>query len=293
LLRAGRASAAAPLLYGIGIDPAYTPMFLAGHSQMFKAHDVDVQLQQYTQGGDAMDSLVASQVTFSGAADSTVMIRMARAELRALAIYETSGKYIKLIARKGITEPGQIKKFGIVPGTVSELSAGLMLDKFNIPAASVTMVRSGPPEMPALMARGDIDATFLWEPWPSIGLKNGGTILMTSGDVGYAYTMWITTTAAWLEKNEATAHKVVDTVAEACTRVAADPQAGAAAVQAEAKLPASQTLGFLGEVDCKVRAFGPEDMASYERIAKFLFDHKITPNPVDFRAGLMTGYAKA
>ena len=83
-------------------------------------------------------------------------------------------------------------------------------------------------------------------------------------------------------------------VAEACSKVEADPQAGAAAVQAEAKLPAAQTLGFLGEVDCKVRAFGPEDMASYERIAKFLYDHKITPNPVDFHLPpCMTGYAKA
>ena len=284
------ARAATPLIYAVGVDPAYTPIFVAGERKLFQAGGQDVQVQQFSQGGDALDSVVAGQATFAGAADSTVITRMARAQLRGLAIYEESGRYIKLVARKGITEAGQIRKLGIVPGTVSEYCAGLLLQKLAPPAGAVELVRSGPPELPALLVRGDIDAVFVWEPWPSMAVKQGGNILMTSGDVGYAYTMWITVTAAWLHENEPVAHKVVAALAQACEMVRADPTVGAAAVQAQARLPAAQTLGFLQEVDCRVRDFTPADITAYERIANFLAERKITTGVVDIRGQLLPGF---
>ncbi|MFX5812994.1 ABC transporter substrate-binding protein, partial [Acinetobacter baumannii] len=88
--------------------------------------------------------------------------------LRPLAVTYQSKTYVKLVARKAITSADKIKKFGIVAGSVSEYVTGLTLKTLNIDAAKVEMVRSGPPELPALLARGDIDAYFVWEPWPTL-----------------------------------------------------------------------------------------------------------------------------
>src|SRR5260221_13237292 len=100
-----------------------------------------------------------------------------------------------MVNGKGLESPEKIKKFGIVPGSISEYSTLPALKKIGLDVSTVQMVRSGPPELPALIARGDIDAFFAWEPWPTNGVKQGGRVVMTSKDVGYVDTMWITAAA--------------------------------------------------------------------------------------------------
>ncbi|MFX7732008.1 ABC transporter substrate-binding protein, partial [Acinetobacter baumannii] len=75
--------------------------------------------------------------------------------------------------------------------------------------------RSGPPELPALLARGDIDAYFVWEPWPTLGVQQGGHILMTAGDVGYTSTLWLSANANWLAANKEVAGNILKALAEA------------------------------------------------------------------------------
>ena len=52
------------------------------------------------------------------------------------------------------------------------------------------------------------------------------------------------------------------------------------------------TLSFLSEVDCTVRDFTDQDMASYDQIADFLAKAKITPTRVDFRKSMVRGFYK-
>ncbi|MFT8245469.1 ABC transporter substrate-binding protein [Roseomonas sp. BN140053] len=302
LLGAGLAATALPFaagaqtrppIIGVGADPAYTPFFLAGREKMFEADGINLTMQSFADGGEALNALVAQQVDLSCGAEPTTMIRLARAELRPLAIYEQSGRYLKLVARREITAPGMIRKFGIVAGTVSEYSTGLTIRKFGIDPASVQFVRSGPPELPALLARGDVDAYFAWEPWPTMGVRQGGHVLLTSGDVGYTYTMWLTAAAPWLERNADLARNMLKTLARSCDIVRADPNRAAAAVQAMARIPTAQTMSFLGDVECQVRDFTPADLESYDMIADFLAEQKITPTRVDYRRSLQLGFFKA
>jgi ABC-type nitrate/sulfonate/bicarbonate transport system substrate-binding protein len=71
------------------------------------------------------------------------------------------------VTKPSITDPKQIKSIGFVPGSVSEYATERMFAKFGIDPKSVNLVRIGPPEAPALLARGDLDGYFMWEPWPS------------------------------------------------------------------------------------------------------------------------------
>jgi NitT/TauT family transport system substrate-binding protein len=234
-------------------------------------------------------------VAFAGGAEPSTILRMTRGPLRPLAIYLQSGTYIKLVARKEITAPDKIRKFGIVPGSVSEYSTGLTLKKYNMSPSSVEFVKSGPPELPALLARGDIDAYFVWEPWPSLGVKQGGHILLNSADVGYSTQLWVNTSATWLDKdkNADAAREVLKVLASACEVVQRDPNRSAAAVQAFTKIPTATTLGLLKEMECKVRDFTDADFATYDGIADFLAERKITPSRVDYRANMMRGFYKA
>jgi NitT/TauT family transport system substrate-binding protein len=291
----GAAAQSAPLIMGAGSDPVYTPWFLAAQEKMFDAAKLSVTVQPFTDGGEAMNAMVANQVAITGGAEPSTILRMPRAPLRPLAVYLQSGTYIKLVARKEIASADKIRKFGIVPGSVSEYSTGLTLKKYNMSAASVEFVKSGPPELPALLARGDIDAYFVWEPWPSIGVKQGGHVLLTSADVGYSTQLWVNTSAAWLDSgnNLETAKTILKVLASACEVVQRDPGRSATAVQAMTKIPTATTLGLLKEMECKVRDFTDADFATYDAIADFLAERKITSSRVDYRPSMQRGFYKA
>ena len=282
-----------PIKLAIGVDAAYVPIYLSKQAKLFEKHGVNVELVQFTQGGDALDAVAAGIAPMGGAAEPTTLIRAARADIKVLGIYGQSATYIKMVVKAGITDAKELKKLGVVPGSVSEFSTEQMLVKYGIDPKSVEMVKAGPPEFPALLARGDVDGYFLWEPWPTNGIKQGGKILLTSGDVGYSYNMWLSANGAWLAAHQAEAKSILAALAEACEIVRADPAKGAAAVQAEAKIPAATALETLKEVQCTVRDFSPTDLATYDKIADFLATRKITPGKVDLGKILQQGFYAA
>lgn len=286
------AASAEPIKFGVGIDAAFTPMFIAQHRGLFTKAGVDVTVQKFTQGGEAMDALSAGVIQLSSAGDQTAIIRMSRADLKALAIFEESGTYIKLVARPGVADVKSIKSFGYVKGSVSAFSTFMAMKKAGIDPASVKMIPAGPPELPALLARGDIDAFFAWEPWPGIAVKQGAKVLQTSGEVGYVTTLWVVANGPWLKDHAAEAQKILAALAEAERQIVADPEAAAKDLQAETKLPAADTLPLLKEISWKVRDFGDKDLAQFDQIASFLVDQKILAAPFPYRDSIQFGFYK-
>ena len=138
-----------------------------------------------------------------------------------------------------------------------------------------------------------MDGYFAWEPWPTMGVRQNGHILTTSGDVGYTYTLWITAAGPWLDANTPAAHAILDVIAKSSDIVQKEPDRAATAVQAVAKIPKAQTLDLLRDLQCGVRDFTQADFTSFDGIADFLVDQKITPNRVDYRKSLQTGFYKA
>lgn len=281
-----------PFKFATGVDAAYVSIYLAKINKLFEKHGVNVEILQFTQGGDSLDSVVAGQTVVGSAAEPTTLIRTARTDIKVLGVIGQSATYIKLVVRSGINDVKDIKKLGIVPGSVSEFSTEQMLVKYGIDPKSVEIIKGGPPEFPALLARGDVDGYFLWEPWPTNGVKQGGKILLTSGDVGYAYNMWVSADAKWLAGHEADAKALLAALAEGCEIARADPARAAAAVQAEAKIPAATAADMLKEVQCVVRDFSDVDMATYQKIADFLTSRKIIPNKLDVTKIVLKGFYK-
>lgn len=289
LCLAGAIASAEPIRIGVGIDASYAPLFIAQQRGLFKQAGLEVEVVRFSQGGEALDAVIGGQTHLSAASEFSTIIRMARGDLRPLAVFEESGTYIKLAARPGIGGPEQIRKFGVVKGSASEYATQRALSAFKLDRASVQLVSAAPPELPALMARGDIDAMFIWEPWPGISLRQGSKILATSGDVGYAYHMWLTANGNWLATHREEARKILGAIEEANRQIVADPDKAGRDLQSVTKLPAADTVSILKQTQWKVRDFAPQDMAGYDKVVDFLVAQKIVPAPVDFRKSLQTG----
>lgn len=278
-----------PITFGVGVDPAYSPIYLADQEKLFDG--VDVTVKQYQEGTGGLDAILAKQGQLTASTESSLLNRATRGDIRGLAVFSQSPSFIKLVARSGINDVSEIKKYGVVPGTVNEFATNKVLDAKGISKDSVEFVKASPAEMPALLQRGDIDGYIMWEPWPSRGVANGGKVLLTSGDVGYVYNLVIGVDGAWYEQNKDAAKKVVDTIATACRQLTENPDKAGEVTEKAIKIPAAEAKTLLEGVQCEVRDFTDEDLKRYGEIARFQADSGIVDKPADPATVMVRGVA--
>jgi ABC-type nitrate/sulfonate/bicarbonate transport system substrate-binding protein len=288
---AGSARKLDTIRFSVGIDTAYAPFFVAKNEGIFKKHGLDVNLVQFAQGGDGVDAMIAGAVDAGGSGDATVLGKSLRGPLKAFAVFNSSGDYIKLTVRKEITNVRQIKKIGIVPGSLSHYGAFKMLDYFKIPRTSVSFVRGGPPDMPVLLQRGDIDAYVIWEPWPTRAVDGGyGKVLMRTKGFKYRYVLMLVARADWLASHQSEAQNFVRAIDEADRLVESKPSVAATDTQKEVKVPPDDSMLAVKQIDFGVRDLTAKDLNNFKDISNFLVDQKITPREPDASSVVVRGF---
>ncbi|UIX29099.1 Lrp/AsnC ligand binding domain-containing protein [Streptomyces sp. GQFP] len=108
--------------------------------------------------------------------DSTALpLMVTNPDLRALGVFQTSDRYLKVVLRDGIDSPKQIKTMASIGG-LGLYSTHRYLLHNDIDPSSVKIVESSPPEIPGLLEQGSIDVCILYEPWATRGDEGGGHI---------------------------------------------------------------------------------------------------------------------
>jgi NitT/TauT family transport system substrate-binding protein len=283
----GEAPTGEPVTLSVGIDSIYTPMFLAQSQGLFEEAGVNVEVKQFAQGGEGADAMVAGSIDMAGSADSTILTRAARTEIRALGVFvEDVGNYVKLVTSEDIDDPSQIKKMGIIPGSVSEYGASKLFEAEGIDPDSVELVAAGPPELPALLEQGDIDGFVIWEPWPSRAEEMGGKVLMESREFDLSYVLVLGAQKEWLDTHQEEAKAVMSALAKADEIVESDPEAAAEAAGEQAKLPPEQVQGAIDDLEFAVRDFTEEDVQEWNEVADFLIERDLIEERPDVKAVL-------
>ncbi|MRX52045.1 ABC transporter substrate-binding protein [Paracoccus sp. S-4012] len=291
LVLTGFSAQAQTVQIGVGIDPTFVAFFVAEENGLFEQHGIDVDLVTFGPGGAMVDGMMAGQAHMTASTETTHLVRMPHSDIRPLGLVGESGDNLKLVADGDLSEPGEIRKLGVVPGGVFEYLTDISIDKLGIDRSTLELVRAGPPELPALLARGDIEAFWLFEPFPTrVVAEQQGQIFAHSKDVGYTYAFWVSASGPWLEANRDSAHRVMAALADACAVVTSQPEVAAEAVQKQVKIPVDQTLDFLRETECIVRDFTDEDLAAYDSIATFLTDRGFVKEQIDFRPAMQVGF---
>lgn len=275
---------------GIGIDASYAPLFLAAEEGMFEDAGLDVELVQFGAGGEAVQAIAGKQVSMAASSDTTILTLMAQNEaLRALYIYEQSGRYLKVVARPGVEGPDDIERMGVAAG-LSDYMARKYFEAHDVPVTDVEFVEAGPPELPTLADKGDIDAYLLWEPWPSKGVELGLQELTDTGSYGYSYVHWMVAEQGWLAENEDQAAKVAQVLADATEIVADDPARAAAAVNAQTKIPADEAQQAIELVDWEVRGFTDADLDSYRQQVDYFLEKGALEESLDLEPLVLTDW---
>ncbi|OMQ23880.1 MULTISPECIES: ABC transporter substrate-binding protein [Rhodococcus] len=274
-------SSSTPVRIGIGIDSAYAPVLLADNGNLFRDAGLDVDVVTFAQGGEGVDAEVAGQVDLAIASDSTTLGKSSQGNIELVSVFQESPTYIKLVADPKITAPEQITKLGIVQGSVSEYSAQKMMQKYGLSTTDVELIPAGPPELPALLQRGDIDAFIFPEPWPTRAVEQGAKVLATAGDYDHNPLLVVSGNKKWLADNSETARAVMRVLVDAAAEVAADLDSATKVVSTATKIPADQVESALAQMTFDVRPFTEEDKISLTDIAAFLEERRLIPNAID------------
>jgi NitT/TauT family transport system substrate-binding protein len=291
---ANAAGTDAPITVAVGVDPAFTPFFVADAQGMFAKHGLTVQIQQYANGGEAADALVAQSADVAGVPDFNLLIRAPRADLDAIGVYvEDVGNYVKVVARNEVASPKDVKRIGIVPGTFSQYAAARFMQAYNLDPASTELVNAGPPEMPQLLQSSAMDAFILWEPWPTRAAQQGGKVLMPISEFGLSYVLTVSTRHDWLKEHPDQAKAFMQAMSDATTFVKEHPAEAAAITKKAAQTPEALTELAVKQLQFGTREISDQDRDHFEKMLDFLTEKKILETRPSLDDLIVHGYAPA
>ncbi|HZH05679.1 MAG TPA: taurine ABC transporter substrate-binding protein [Lautropia sp.] len=152
-----------------------------------KATGYKVNYRKFGGGGDVIRAMASGQVHIGEAGSAPIAAALSQGlPVQLVWILDDIGAAEVLVARNGsgIEKLADLKgkKIGVPFTSTTHFHTMVALEAAKIDPASVRILNLRPPEVAAAWERGDIDATFIWEPVLSRVLANGKP-LITSGEI--------------------------------------------------------------------------------------------------------------
>jgi taurine transport system substrate-binding protein len=153
--------------------------------ELEKATGFKVNYRQFGGGGDVIRAMASGDVKIGEAGSSPIAAALAQGlPLQLYWILEDIADSEVLVVRNGsgITTPQDLrgKRIGVPFVSTTHFHLMFALQQFGIPANAVRVLNMRPPEIAAAWERGDIDATFIWNPVLA-RVRQNGRVLVSSG----------------------------------------------------------------------------------------------------------------
>jgi taurine transport system substrate-binding protein len=136
-------------------------------------------------GGDVIRAMASGDVKLGEAGSSPIAAALSQGlNLELFWILDDIGDAEALVVRNGsgISAPQDLKgkRIGVPFVSTTHFHLLFALEQFKIGANEVRVLNMRPPEIAAAWERGDLDATFVWDPVLA-KVKQNGRVLITSG----------------------------------------------------------------------------------------------------------------
>jgi taurine transport system substrate-binding protein len=145
-----------------------------------------VEYISFDSGRDVNTAIAANGIDFGLAGSVPVSVGLAQGlPYQVYFIHDVIGAAEALIAKPGIKSVADLKgkKVATPFGSTAHFSLESFLAQNKINQNELTILDLQPPDIVAAWQRGDIDASYVWQPNLSKLQKSGGTILVTSADL--------------------------------------------------------------------------------------------------------------
>jgi NitT/TauT family transport system substrate-binding protein len=151
------------------MQPVCSPVYIADQKGFFKEEGLNVKLVPFQKGKLCLDVVLGRKADLGTVAETPLMhVGFQKQPVAILCTMHYATKNTKCVARKdkGISKPEDLKghAIGVPIGGNAEYFMDRFLQKYGLGRADVKVVNLNPPEMVGAIVRGDIDASFSWEP---------------------------------------------------------------------------------------------------------------------------------
>ena len=153
-----------------------------------KATGANIKWRKFDNGADIIAAIASGDVQIAYLGSSPLTAAVTRnVPVETFLIATQLGGSEALVARdgSGINSPQDLvgKKVAVPFVSTGHYSLLAALKHWNIDPSKVTILNLAPPAIVAAWKRGDIDATYVWD--PALGTaKENGKVLITSGELG-------------------------------------------------------------------------------------------------------------
>ena len=228
---------ALPLALGLGVAAAHAqskevtfahqdmivPMrALMASGELEKATGYKINWKMIAGGGEVIKAMASGQVPIGEVGSSPATAAIAQGmDMQIIWILDDIGDAEQLVAREGsgINSVQDLKGKKVATPFVSTTHYHLLaaLEDAGVNPKEVEILNLRPPEIAAAWERGDIDATFIWNPVLS-RVKENGKVILSSGDLakkGKPTFDAIMVNRAWAEQNKDFLTKLIAAIAKA------------------------------------------------------------------------------
>ncbi|MCS4504457.1 taurine ABC transporter substrate-binding protein [Arhodomonas aquaeolei] len=173
----------------VGYQLNYQPWKAAIADHEFeKATGYDIDWHQFDSGSQVISAVASGSVDVAMAGSSPIASAISHGvDLKLFYIVEGIGKSEALVVRKsaGIEDPEDLKgkTLGVPFVSTSHYDMMFALQNWGIEEGDLRLLNMQPSQAAAAWARGDIDGAFVWNPALQRMLRNGGKVMITSGDL--------------------------------------------------------------------------------------------------------------
>jgi taurine transport system substrate-binding protein len=174
-----------------------------------KATGYKINWRMFAGGGDVIRAMASGDVQMGEVGSSPMTAAASQGQdIKLFWISADIGNAEALVARNGsgVTSLKDLKGKRVATPFVStahyQLMVGMKLE--GVDPRGVNVMNMRPPEIAAAWERGDIDATFIWDPVLS-KIKGNGKVLATSGSIGkkgFPTFEGIVVNSKWAAENE-------------------------------------------------------------------------------------------
>ncbi len=286
---------------------------LAETGELEKATGYKINWRMFGGGGDVIKAMASGDVQIGEAGSSPLTAAASQGQdIKLFWILDDIADAEALIARNGskINSVKDLKGKKVATPFVStahyQLMVGMKLE--GVDTKKVNVMNMRPPEIAAAWERGDIDATFIWDPVLS-KIKGNGKVIASSGSIGargYPTFDGLIVNAKWAAEHDAFMVTLVKLLAKADNEYRANvakwtvdsPQVKAVAkwTKADAKdVPASMALYAFPTLDQQLSPawLGGGAAKAMARTADFLKEQgRVQEVKPDYGAFVTDAYVK-
>lgn len=188
------------IAYQTTVDPAKVAQADGAYE---KATNAKIDWRKFDNGSDIIAAIASGdvQIGYLGSSPLTAAITR-KVPVQTFLVATQIGGAEALVARNGsgINSPQDLigKKVAVPFVSTGHYSLLAALKHWNIDPSKVTILNLAPPAIIAAWKRGDIDATYVWD--PALGVaKENGKVLITSGELA---TFGAPTFDAWIVRKD-------------------------------------------------------------------------------------------